>query len=282
VEYRFRLLTHSVQVRLPDPSIGDQLELLASVVDQQAVPALQQTSYAVRMGDEGVELLEDGALFVTVSSMDEALLTLDARLRRRVVDLAARSGWLPLRAGVAIVAGGTCLLVGGSPGQRAVLLVGLLAEGAEVVGGDVALVRDGVAIGYPRPLWLAPAAAGIECLRPWLGALPRLRTGDGPVLGVDPARVGRASPLEAGAVRGVILMEPDGAMGQGGDGSSAATLRTLLAARIDTAARPRAADVAEISQLVREVPTVATRTPQPGGSVSVLAARLAELSRATG
>jgi hypothetical protein len=247
VEHRFRLLSYEVAFRDPAALLAGRLSLLASEADQAAIPVLHRTSYELRPVDAGVEILEEGAPLATVVDADEAILELDARLRLRVIDVAARSGWLPLLAGIAMLPGGAWLLLGATADDRAALLAELIADGAEAGTAELALVRSGGVIGYPRPVWLPPGTAG-----------PRA---------VDPARSGGRPVLRPAPVVGIVLL--DGATPAAADRTALLT-RSLLAARLDTSVRRPADDVAEVAAVVRSARAVLGAGSQPGERSSVL------------
>jgi hypothetical protein len=222
------MLTHAVALQAPAGLPADRLALLGGVVDHADIPLLCQTSYALLEASGSVELLEDGAVFALVPSVDDAVQNLDHRIRLRVLDLAARSGWLPLDAGLAVVDDRSWLVVGGQAQDRAGLLAELIADGAAPGTAEVTLVRSGSAVGYPRPVWL--------------------RGPEGDVVAVDAG--GRAA-IRPRPLAGIVLLADDPTTG----GSQAVT-GALLAARLDAGIRRPAADVAEIAGLVRRTSEV--------------------------
>lgn len=124
--HRRRLLTHEVTLDAP----AELTARLAAPVECAAVPLLCRTGYEVRTADGAVDLIEDGALFAVLPSLDDAVPPLEDRIRRRVFDLAAHHDWLPLNAGLLVRGDDTWLVVGGE--------------------GEFALVRSGSALAYPR------------------------------------------------------------------------------------------------------------------------------------
>jgi hypothetical protein len=243
----FRLLTHVVEVRTVGFDVGDNLRFLGGTAGQEAVPELVRTRYELRSAassDGTIELTEDDGHLGRARGLGAALMLLDDRLRRRVLDLAARSGWVPVRAGLAIAAGRLVLVLGEA--GRAELLAHALALGAKVTAGDVVLLRAGMALGYPIPLRVPAAnAASLPDSR----SLGRWRTPNGELVvceiaaSIPPAQVGAVLQL-AHAVDGAMDPRP---------ASTSEVLRAVLDARIDTSVRAARADVAEASALVRGV-----------------------------
>jgi hypothetical protein len=238
----FQLLTHTVEVRTV--GLDDDLRFLGGSAGEEAVPELVRTLYELRAanGREGaIELTEDDGHLGKVRGLDAALALLDNRLRRRVLDLAARSGWLPLRAGLAAAAG-KLILVLGEP--RVELLAHALVMGADVTAADVVLLRAGMALGYPIPLRVPVAQIASLPGGPSLG---RWRTPDGELHvreisgAVPPAPVSVVLCLDHA---GEAAVNPRPA-------STSEVLRAVLDARVDTGVRTPRADVAEASTLVR-------------------------------
>jgi hypothetical protein len=244
VPHRLRLLTHEVTLDAPAGLAADRVALLAGTADHTRIPLLCRTAYRLRSAGDRIELLEDGATFATAPTLDDAVTALDRRIRLRVFDLAARSGWLPLDAGLAVRGDRTWLLVGGAPAERASLLAQLVDDGAGAGTAEFALVRSGSAVGYPRPVWLPTSSGRVRSLDP----------------GVEPA-------LSPRPLTGIVLLSDD-AGGPAAAGSSVAT-GALLAARVETGVRAPGADVAAIAAVLRRVEEVlaAGRRPETWSGV---------------
>jgi hypothetical protein len=256
------LLTHAVSLDDPAAVTSDRVAFLGEALDHTGIPLLCRTSYGVRMTSSTVELLEEGATFVVTPTVDDAIVALDLRIRRRVLDVAARSGWLPLGAGLAVIGDRAWLVAGAAPADRARLLEQLVRRGALPGTAEVALVRSGRAVGYPRPVWV-PAEAGSVSSSP--AGPVRLRTPDGEVLAVG--TVGDA-PVRPRSLTGIVLLadDPSAVEAQRAQAATGA----LLAARIGTGVRQPSTDVAEIAGVLREVGEVVVVGRSPATWSTVL------------
>ncbi len=187
----FRLLTHDVELVAP----SRHLPLLAgffATAPEQHVPCLFALAYSlteVRRGE--YELREAGDRFASVSSIDEATLALDERLRGRVLDYLARGGWLLLAAASGSIRDGGFLVLGERKPWRDVLLASLLVEGLAVDAGEVTLIRGGELLAFPLPIRVATNEVnGIPPLANVVDRLPTISSPEGTISAVDPRLFG--------------------------------------------------------------------------------------------
>lgn len=269
----FRLLTHTVELTAPSRHLPVLAGFFATPPDQD-VPRHHTLSYSLDQGRHGRhELREEGDRFATVSSIDEAILALDHRVRHRVFDYLSRGGWLLLDAGSASFRRRPFLALGDEESGRDVFLASLLAEGVDVDGGAVTLVRGGRTVAFPLPLRLARSDTdALPGLAPFANRLPTVESPGGRIVAVDPRLFGSAWRVAPTRPTAIFVM------GRAPDGESTMERLTerealpavldavLLASTIAGSARVR-----EVSALLRSTPVYRLRVGPDARAAALLA-----------
>lgn len=165
-------------------------------------PVSRTHRFAVRREAGGYAIEEDGApprIEPTPEAAGYAVF-----FRMHALALAALPEFTKIHAGSARWQGRRVIAVGPPHAGKTTLMTRLVYEGFEVEGDELVLVRDGLALPYPRRF-------GVRA--PTVALIPQLRalTGEGrpEPLVVDPAVLGAPWRIESAPVDAVLFLEPN-------------------------------------------------------------------------
>lgn len=179
-------------------------EWLAPMLQQaeQDHPIARTHRFAVRRLPEGYAVEEDGAPPRMEATPEAAGYAVFSRMH--ALALAALPEFTKIHAGSARWQGRRVIAVGPPHAGKTTLMTRLVYAGFAVEGDEMVLVRDGVALPYPRRFGVRAPTVD---LIPQLGAL----TGGGrpAPLVVDPVLLGAPWRIEAGPVDAVLFLEPN-------------------------------------------------------------------------
>jgi hypothetical protein len=279
---RFQLLCYSVEIRAADPRIVATLRYAGNTAEQDVEPAAV-LRYEVRSGAQH-EILEEGDRLTTVATPDDVLYVIYQRTHMRAMHRLALGGWEQVHAGVGTIAGRRFVLVGAKGTGKTTLMTRLLFDGEDVEGDEVALIRGGDAMAFPRAFHLkAGAELLVPELQPIMTTLPMASTSDGQAIrALDPARSGFRWRIRRQPPAAVVVLAPERA--------AAPEVRTLTAVEAALhlvehslpSGNPPQARVRECARLCADV-TAFELTPGPVGvTARLLADTLAASAPAAG
>ena len=281
---RFQLLPCVVEVEAEDARLGPKLRYLSNAAEQDVRP-LRSFHYAVA-GHGPYEIREDGDVVQCGATPDDVLAVIYRRCHQRALDLLALGGWCVLHGGVARVGGRRLLVVGPKGTGKSTLMLRLLFGGHAVEGDELALVRDGVVVAFPRRLRLKPGTERlVPEVAPMLPHLPTTLQDGATVAALDPSEAGFAWRLDVAPVDAVVVAQrnhggaselrelPPGAaverlLGQSIriDRSPAASARLVRACTRFTAGEVHELRLGDLREAVRALSSLGHESAAPGAA----------------
>lgn len=195
-----RLLACRMEVAVDCERVAAWLAPMLQEAEQDH-PISRTYRFAVRRLADGYAIEEDGARLRIEPTPEAAGYAVFSRMH--VLALAALPEFTKIHAGSARWEGRRVIAVGPPRAGKTTLMTRLVYAGFAVEGDEMVLVRDGVALPYPRRFGVRAPTVD---LIPQLGALTEGRPGP---LVVDPALLGAPWRIEAGPVDAVLFLEPN-------------------------------------------------------------------------
>ena len=203
-----RLLSCEFEIRTNSPEIMDRLSLITPRAEQD-VPVVERCTVTVDWTGDEFRIDIDGVDEDFELTVRSALETLYQGLHRRV--MAALPDHIRITAATGMHAGSTFLLVGPERAGKTTLALSLMFEGVEIIGDQLALLRDGEALAFPRKFYAREES---------LSRLPKLRlfdkisaSIDNPqqyrVAALDPLEFGKSWRIAPAAVSVMLYIEPN-------------------------------------------------------------------------
>ena len=170
----------------------------------QDYPISRVHRLAISMEGDRYRIEEDGAARAIEPTAESAGYAVFARIH--VLALDALPEFTKVHAGCASWEGRRVLAVGPPHAGKTTLMTRLIYEGFSVQGDELVLLRDGLALPYPRRFGVrAPTVA----LIPQLAAMGPPGPGGPAPLVIDPAQLGFDWRIEAAPVEAVLYLEPN-------------------------------------------------------------------------
>ena len=160
------LLSCEFEIRTNSREIMDRLSWITPRA-QQDVPVVEHCTVTVYWTGDEFRIDIDGVNEDFELSVTSAVETLYQGLHRRAV--AALPDHIRITAATGMHAGSAFLLVGPERAGKTTLALSLMLEGIEITGDQLALLRDGEALAFPRKFYAREES---------LSRLPRLRLFD--------------------------------------------------------------------------------------------------------
>jgi hypothetical protein len=159
---------------------------------------------------DGLTLSEDGVVRLVGLGARSAIEHLYGRVHAAAFDLLRSAGWLRLHGAVVDLDGGRVVIVGESGAGKSTLVTRLLFDGADVLGDEWALVRDGEVTSFARRIHLQAGSAAVipELAERW-GDLDGFVSRDGlDTRAIDPTSLGRPWRLDPAPLVAVVALGP--------------------------------------------------------------------------
>jgi hypothetical protein len=203
-----RLLCCEFEIRTNSHELADRLSYFTQRAEQD-VPVVQRRMVTITWtGDEfrisGDDMQEDFEL-----SVMSALETLYQRLHHHAI--AAMPDHIRMRAVIGMYGGRSFLIIGPERAGKTTLALGLMLEGVDITSDELALLRFGVAVAFPRKFLVREND---------IGHIPRLRTLDrlsacvnnpqeDRLVALDPLEFGKQWRIAPAAVSSIFYIEPN-------------------------------------------------------------------------
>ena len=208
---RLQFLACTVEIRTELAEFADRFRYLAQHADQDHVVTDHAIFDVAREGESYV-VREDGAVIFAETSGEIAFSALFERIHARA--FAALSDDIRIHAASGIDQGRLFLLVGNPLSGKTTLALHLLLEGMEMVGDELVLLRNGLAVAFPRKFY--PRESSLALL-PGLklagSGLPFvIDTHGAKRIAIDPVVLGRPWRIARAPVKAVFYLDPDFSM----------------------------------------------------------------------
>lgn len=206
-ERSVQLLACEFTVRLPCERTARWLEE-AIPHARQEFPVSWRHRLEIAREVDGYRVCENGTRFDLESSPDAAGERLLARMHE--LAMAALADYTKIHAGYAAL--GTRRLLAAGPGRsgKTTLMTTLLYEGLEVHGDEMVLIRDGVAVAYPRRFGIRQPTLSlvpqVEALAPKGSRAPNSHGYQ--VFAFDPGVAGLPWRIAPGPVDVIVFLDP--------------------------------------------------------------------------
>jgi hypothetical protein len=205
---RLQFLACTVEIRTDLAGFASKLRYLAQHADQDHVVTDHANFDVVREGESYV-VREDGAVIFAETSGEIAFSSLFQRIHARA--FAALPDDIRIHAASGIDQGRMFLLVGNPLSGKTTLALHLLLEGMEMVGDELVLLRDGVAVAFPRKFYPRESSLALLPDLKLAGSdLPFVIDSHGARrVAIDPAALGRPWRIARAPVNAVFYLDPD-------------------------------------------------------------------------
>jgi hypothetical protein len=205
---QIRLLSCEFEIRTNSREIMDRVSLIMPRAEQD-LPVVERYTMAVDWTGDEFRIDIDGVNEDFELSVTSALETLYQVLHRRAI--AALPDYIRITAAIGMHEESAFLLVGPERAGKTTLALSLMLEGTEITGDQLALLRDGEALAFPRKFYAREES---------LGRLPRLRLTDefadcvrnpqeGRVVALDPLQFGKLWRIMPAPVSTILCIEPN-------------------------------------------------------------------------
>ncbi|MBV8358233.1 MAG: hypothetical protein JO189_09905 [Deltaproteobacteria bacterium] len=205
---RLQLLACTVEIRTELPEFAYRLRYVTQHADQDHV-VTDHAAFDVAREGENYIVCEDGAVIFSGRAVEMALVELFERMHARA--FAALPDDIRIHAASGMDQGRMFLLVGNPFSGKTTLSMHLLLEGMEMIGDELVLLRNGLAVAFPRKFY--PRESSLPLL-PGLRLpgtdLPCVFDADGAKrIAIDPAALGRLWHIARAPVKAVFYLDPD-------------------------------------------------------------------------
>jgi hypothetical protein len=205
---RLQFLACTVEIRTDLAEFAHKVRYLAQHADQDHV-VTDHANFDVVRERENYVVREDGAVISAEASGEIAFAALCERIHARA--FAALPDDIRIHAASGINQGRMFLLVGNPFSGKTTLALHLLFEGMEMVGDELVMLRDGLAVAFPRKFYPRETS---------LALLPDLERAGSDLpfvidahssrrIALDPAALGRPWRIARAPVKAVFYLDPD-------------------------------------------------------------------------
>jgi hypothetical protein len=204
----FQLLASAVSIHTALPEVRQRLPYVVQRASQEFEPQQRIALHIDREGTQYVVRAND-AVLLDEANVDLLLERLFLHFHRTAFE--CLPDHIRVHAASGFAGGKYFLLVGDAHAGKTTLALRLLLAGFDMLGDELILLRDGVAITFPRRFY---ARGGSFDLIPELRlldpALPFVCNDQEPrITGLDPTTLGRAWHIRPGRVAAIIYLEPN-------------------------------------------------------------------------
>lgn len=205
---RFQLLACTVEIRTELPEFADRLRYITQHAYQDHV-VTDHADFDVARDGENYILREDGAVTFAGRAVELVLVALFERMHARA--FAALSDDIRIHAASGMDQGRMFLLVGNPSSGKTTLALHLLLEGIEMLGDELVLLRNGLAVTFPRKFYPRESSfALLPRLRVAGTDLPCVFDADGAKrIAIDPDALGRRWHIARAPIKAVFYLDPD-------------------------------------------------------------------------
>jgi hypothetical protein len=275
IERTFRLLDHEFDIHTDCEAFVRRLDYLVNHAKQPGTPSVRHR-YDIRREGTAYTITEDGRPHATEPDAAAALVTLYWEVHQAADRQFA--GEVGVHAGTGIAEGRRFLVVGPKFAGKSTLMMRLLYCGVEGQGDEMAMLKDGEVIAFPRRFHVRERSlAYLPELRPLLADLPTAADSSGErIYGIEPDIAGTAWRIDRGAPDAIFYLES----GHGGRTRVRDCAKTEMCRLIMPQCAPkRAGNRALVGEVVRLVSAAATYTLENGHPAASAAAILECLSK---
>ena len=197
-----------MEIRTELAEFARRLRLFTQHADQDHV-VTDHADFDVAREGENYILREDGAVTFAGRAVETALSALFERMHARA--FAALPDDIRIHAASGIDRGRMFLLVGNPWSGKTTLALHLLLEGMEMVGDELVLLRNGLAVAFPRKFYPRESSLALfPVLRLAASDLPFVADPHGEKrIAIDPAGLGRPWKIARAPVTAVFYLDPD-------------------------------------------------------------------------
>jgi len=203
-----RLLSCEFEIRTNSQELIDRLSYITQRAEQDVSVAHRCAVTITWTGDE-FSISGDGMEDDFEFSVTSALETLYERLHGRAI--AALPDHIRINAASGIHAGRSFLIIGPARAGKTTLALGLMLEGLDITGDELALLRDGKAVAFPRKFYVRE-----DSIRhvPKLRIMERFAAcvanpQEGRLVALDPLEFGKPWRIAPASVSTMLYIEPN-------------------------------------------------------------------------
>jgi hypothetical protein len=203
---RFRLLASEIEIRTDCPRLDRALDYLVPHAEQDW-PLHRRFAFAADRDGEGYAIGQDGAVLEREPDPQAALFNLFRRVNEAAFSV--MPAVIRLHAGSGRRNGRRFLVVGDRAAGKTTLMLRLLFDGWEIHGDELVMLRDGVAIAYPRRFHVKKGTIGLlPEIAARIATLPYVEYPDGyRIAAFDPTEAGYGWRLTPGPPDVVLFAE---------------------------------------------------------------------------
>ena len=205
---RLQVLACTVEIRTDLPDFAHRLRYGTQHADQDHV-VTDHAGFDVAREGETYIVREDGAVTFAGRAVEMAFAALFERIHARA--FAALPDDIRIHAASGVHQGRMFLLVGNPFSGKTTLALHLLLEGMEMVGDELVLLNNGLAVTFPRKFYPRESSLALLPGLKLAGSnLPFVFDTHGEKrLAVDPAAFGRPWRIARAPVKAVFYLDPD-------------------------------------------------------------------------
>lgn len=176
---------------------------------EQDYPVTKESVYELKVGGGACEILRNGEDVHSSYDLSKTIFNLQWLMHKEA--LAGITDRIRIHAGCGEWDGKRFLVVGDKGAGKTTLMVTLLLAGFRVVGDELALVRDGKAMPFPRRFHIKEESTRLLTqLKPLFETLPYNMTSyNHRMYSLSPHDVGRGWKIDEGDVRAVFYLVPN-------------------------------------------------------------------------
>ena len=205
---QLRLLACAFDIRSNSADFIARLGYLAQRAEQY-FPLEQRCTIEVMQSDDGLRISDDSGVIGSELSTPGAFEALYERMHKRALDRLPEH--IRIHAASGMAPQGVFLLVGPKRSGKTTLVLRLLADGYDVTGDELVLLRDGQAVAFPRKFYVREGSLGllpqVEALKACSPFVSNAR--EGRLIAVDPTRFGRPWHIRPARVAAIFFIEPN-------------------------------------------------------------------------
>jgi sulfur transfer complex TusBCD TusB component (DsrH family) len=202
------MLACEIQVQTESTAFADRLRYLVQHASQDH-EITDRAVYEIAYDGDDIVLREDGAVAVIEHNSEILFEALFKKIHQRA--LAALPNDIRIHAASGIHNGRMFVLVGNPHAGKTTLAIHLLSAGMEIIGDELVMLRDGLAVAFPRKFY--PRETSFELLPDFKDAavsLPLVYDSDGMRrLAVDPIVFGHSWKIARLPIGNIFYLDPN-------------------------------------------------------------------------